>query len=219
MPPVSYGGARNARASCYPTGNRVSTDDRPDPLRPAVSIKRYGRVTALDNAHFDLMPGEILAVIGDNGAGKSKPDQGDLGGGHPRRRRDQARRQTGQFQLADGGAEGGDRDRLSEPGSVAGSLHRRQSLPRPRDPKTRTAREKCSACSTGPRCGARPASIAERSSGCSPSRTSASRSRRSLAASGRAWRSCGRRPSAAASSSWTSRPRRSASRNREKCSS
>jgi fructose transport system ATP-binding protein len=34
-------------------------------------VKRYGRVTAIDNADFDLMPGEILAVIGDNGAGKS----------------------------------------------------------------------------------------------------------------------------------------------------
>jgi fructose transport system ATP-binding protein len=34
-------------------------------------VKRYGRVTALDNADFDLYPGEILAVIGDNGAGKS----------------------------------------------------------------------------------------------------------------------------------------------------
>jgi len=34
-------------------------------------VKRYGRVTALDHADFDLMPGEILGVIGDNGAGKS----------------------------------------------------------------------------------------------------------------------------------------------------
>ena len=33
--------------------------------------KRYGKVTALDRCDFDLMPGEILAVIGDNGAGKS----------------------------------------------------------------------------------------------------------------------------------------------------
>lgn len=34
-------------------------------------VKRYGKVTALDHCDFDLMPGEILAVIGDNGAGKS----------------------------------------------------------------------------------------------------------------------------------------------------
>jgi fructose transport system ATP-binding protein len=34
-------------------------------------VKRFGRVTALDSADFDLLPGEILAVVGDNGAGKS----------------------------------------------------------------------------------------------------------------------------------------------------
>jgi len=34
-------------------------------------VKRFGRVTALDDADFDLYPGEVLAVIGDNGAGKS----------------------------------------------------------------------------------------------------------------------------------------------------
>jgi fructose transport system ATP-binding protein len=34
-------------------------------------VKRYGRVTALDHSDFDLYPGEILGVIGDNGAGKS----------------------------------------------------------------------------------------------------------------------------------------------------
>ncbi|WP_037088305.1 ATP-binding cassette domain-containing protein [Rhizobium sp. CF080] len=51
-------------------------------------FKRYGRVTALDDADFDLYPGEILAVIGDNGAGKSslikavsgaiRPDGGEI---------------------------------------------------------------------------------------------------------------------------------------------
>ena len=51
-------------------------------------VKRYGKVTALDQCDFDLMPGEILAVIGDNGAGKSTlikavsgavtPDEGDV---------------------------------------------------------------------------------------------------------------------------------------------
>ena len=50
--------------------------------------KRYGKVTALDNCDFDLMPGEILAVIGDNGAGKTslikvlsgaiQPDSGEM---------------------------------------------------------------------------------------------------------------------------------------------
>ncbi len=50
--------------------------------------KRYGNVTALDGADFDLYDGEILAVIGDNGAGKSslikvlsgavQPDSGTL---------------------------------------------------------------------------------------------------------------------------------------------
>ncbi len=51
-------------------------------------VKRYGKVTALDHCDFDLMPGEILAVIGDNGAGKSSlikaisgavaPDEGEI---------------------------------------------------------------------------------------------------------------------------------------------
>ena len=51
-------------------------------------VKRYGKVTALDHADFDLYPGEILAVIGDNGAGKSSmikavsgatiPDEGQV---------------------------------------------------------------------------------------------------------------------------------------------
>ncbi|MBW8714230.1 MAG: ATP-binding cassette domain-containing protein, partial [Variovorax paradoxus] len=34
-------------------------------------VKRYGQVTALDGVDFELREGELLAVIGDNGAGKS----------------------------------------------------------------------------------------------------------------------------------------------------
>ena len=34
-------------------------------------LKRYGTVVALSGADFELYPGEILGVIGDNGAGKS----------------------------------------------------------------------------------------------------------------------------------------------------
>jgi fructose transport system ATP-binding protein len=51
-------------------------------------VKRYGHVTALAGADFDLRPGEILAVVGDNGAGKSSlikclsgaivPDEGEI---------------------------------------------------------------------------------------------------------------------------------------------
>jgi len=51
-------------------------------------FKKYGHVTAIDGADFELYPGEILAVIGDNGAGKSSlikalsgaviPDAGEI---------------------------------------------------------------------------------------------------------------------------------------------
>lgn len=34
-------------------------------------VKRYGGVTAMDGADFEVLPGEVLAVVGDNGAGKS----------------------------------------------------------------------------------------------------------------------------------------------------
>ena len=33
--------------------------------------KHYGHVVAMHDADFDLVQGEILAVVGDNGAGKS----------------------------------------------------------------------------------------------------------------------------------------------------
>jgi fructose transport system ATP-binding protein len=73
-------------------GVGMSTDangPRNEPILQARGlIKRYGRVTALDRADFDLYRGEILAVIGDNGAGKSSliralsgamvPNQGEI---------------------------------------------------------------------------------------------------------------------------------------------
>lgn len=61
-------------------------------LSPVLSArglrKSYGNVTAINGASFDLYPGEILAVVGDNGAGKSSlikaltgaivPDEGTI---------------------------------------------------------------------------------------------------------------------------------------------
>jgi fructose transport system ATP-binding protein len=51
-------------------------------------VKRYGHVVALDETDFEIREGEVLAVIGDNGAGKSsliqclagavQPDEGEL---------------------------------------------------------------------------------------------------------------------------------------------
>jgi fructose transport system ATP-binding protein len=66
----------------------MSTNSEQPILQARGLVKRYGRVTALDHADFDLLPGEILAVIGDNGAGKSSlikamsgavvPDHGEI---------------------------------------------------------------------------------------------------------------------------------------------
>lgn len=66
----------------------MTSDSRAPLLFARGLVKRYGRVTALDHADFDLYPGEILAVIGDNGAGKTSlikaitgaitPDHGEI---------------------------------------------------------------------------------------------------------------------------------------------
>jgi len=63
-------------------------------LQATQLVKRYGQVTALDGTDFELRAGEIMAVIGDNGAGKSSlikalsgatvPDEGEIRlDGHP----------------------------------------------------------------------------------------------------------------------------------------
>lgn len=71
-----------------PKASGMNAPDVPLVLQARGLVKRYGQVTALDGADFDLRAGEILAVIGDNGAGKSSlikalsgavvPDAGEI---------------------------------------------------------------------------------------------------------------------------------------------
>jgi fructose transport system ATP-binding protein len=50
----------------------TASDTTPAPILSARGlVKQFGRVVALAGADLDLYPGEVLAVIGDNGAGKS----------------------------------------------------------------------------------------------------------------------------------------------------
>ena len=66
----------------------IDPSSRTAMLRAAGLSKRFGRVVALEGVDFELYPGEVLAVIGDNGAGKSSlikclsgamvPDEGTI---------------------------------------------------------------------------------------------------------------------------------------------
>src|SRR5580700_2257212 len=58
--------------------------------------KNFGATRALDGVDFDVLPGEVHALVGENGAGKStlvrilggvhRPDRGEIAvDGHPRR--------------------------------------------------------------------------------------------------------------------------------------
>jgi fructose transport system ATP-binding protein len=75
--------------SSSPEANPATPPDGRSPILQARGlVKRFGRVTALTGADLELYPGEILAVIGDNGAGKSSlikclsgamtPDEGEV---------------------------------------------------------------------------------------------------------------------------------------------
>ena len=74
-------------AAAQHDGNRTS--DGAEPVMEARGlVKHYGRVIALSGTDFQLLPREVLAVIGDNGAGKSTlikalsgalvPDEGQI---------------------------------------------------------------------------------------------------------------------------------------------
>ncbi len=68
--------------------DQTETQDREPVLQASGLVKQFGRVTALNGADLELYAGEVLAVIGDNGAGKSSlikclsgamiPDAGEM---------------------------------------------------------------------------------------------------------------------------------------------
>ena len=70
------------------TEEASAPDTRTPVLEAKGLVKRYGPVTAISGSDLELYPGEILAVIGDNGAGKSSlikalsgaliPDEGTM---------------------------------------------------------------------------------------------------------------------------------------------
>jgi fructose transport system ATP-binding protein len=75
--------------TAIPPSSREFMPEKGKPVLQASGlVKRYGQVTALDGTDFELRSGEILAVIGDNGAGKSSlikalsgatiPDSGEI---------------------------------------------------------------------------------------------------------------------------------------------
>jgi fructose transport system ATP-binding protein len=73
------GDQRSCGRPDFPRETTMSSD--PESIKPLEKgkivlearkiVKRYGHVTALDGANLELRAGEVLAVIGDNGAGKS----------------------------------------------------------------------------------------------------------------------------------------------------
>jgi fructose transport system ATP-binding protein len=87
---VPDGGAPGGGASAAPGGASAgsATAARQPVLQARGLVKRYGPVTAIAQGDLDLYPGEILAVIGDNGAGKTSlikalcgalvPDSGEI---------------------------------------------------------------------------------------------------------------------------------------------
>ncbi len=87
---VPGGGAPGGGSSAAPGGASAgsATAARQPVLQARGLVKRYGPVTAIAQGDLDLYPGEILAVIGDNGAGKTSlikalcgalvPDSGEI---------------------------------------------------------------------------------------------------------------------------------------------
>ena len=106
-------------------------------------------MTAIDGADFELCPGEILAVIGDNGAGKSSLIKALSGAVDPRRGRDPARRRAGPLQVARSTPARAGIETVYQDLAVAPALDIATNLFLGREKRRDgPARAACSACST-----------------------------------------------------------------------
>ena len=60
---------------CVKQGDTSGASMPSEPIQPLLSLrglhKRFGPTHALRGVDLDLVPGEVLALIGENGAGKS----------------------------------------------------------------------------------------------------------------------------------------------------
>jgi ABC-type sugar transport system ATPase subunit len=61
----------NATQSTEATDRQSENDEKPEKIHVENIEKRFGRVIALDDVTFSVRQNEILALVGDNGAGKS----------------------------------------------------------------------------------------------------------------------------------------------------
>ena len=101
--------------------------------------KHYGGVHALEDANFELRQGEHVAIVGDNGAGKSTFVRQITGVEQPNRGQDLLRGQGGRFQGADRGARSRHRNRVPEPRAGRRSRRAVQPVSRPREDAASTS--------------------------------------------------------------------------------